>query len=339
MIINRSAIKQEARSIIGVNTLWLQMFAAFFLVQLPISIGSGFSGMGSSIMNILNQSDDVGSAAGAAMAGLAAFGSMIQMAVAILTIPFTVALGGYFLACLRNTQKPEVIYPYKYGKQYYGKFLGTGILQGLVIFLWSLLFIIPGIVMGYAYLMTPYVICDNPELSPSQALDISKRMTKGYKGDLFVMHLSFILWFLAVPFTFGLILIYLNPYMQTVQAMYYENLKFNAIQTGTVSPAEFGGYPQPEAPVDNSQYYYQPQQSQPTYQAPAQPYEPYQPDYTAQTQTNGYATYNPADNSYRTPDGVDHSTQITPGFMGSAPVEAQPEDASAPVDGSDITEE
>ena len=55
----------------------------------------------------------------------------------------------------------------------------------LHIFLWSLLFLIPGIVKGYAYMMVPHLLHDNPNLTPKQAMDISNRMTMGYKGDLF----------------------------------------------------------------------------------------------------------------------------------------------------------
>ena len=289
MIFNRSAIKKEARALLSVNTLWISIFAAVFLVQLPVSIASGFSGFSNALSAIIGSTASDSDVMTASVAFGSMFGSLISLAASILTIPFTVALGGYMLAILRGkgANKPEITYPYKLGKDNYSKFLGTGILQGIMVFLWSLLFIIPGIVMAYAYLMTPYIICDNPNLSSSQALDISKRMTKGYKGDLFVMHLSFILWGIGIMFTFGLLAIYVGPYMQTVQAMYYENLKYNAIQTGTVSPAELGVVYTPEnAQPDNSQYY---QSAQSTYTSPVQ--APVQPQTSVQPQAPAEPTY------------------------------------------------
>ena len=111
----------------------------------------------------------------------------------------------------------------------------------LRIFLWSLLFIIPGIIKGYAYMMVPYLLHDNPNLTPKQALDISERMTMGYKGDLFWLGLSFIGWRFLAMFTCGILdLLYVTPWFELSFAAAYEDLKWIAIQSGTVAPEEFG---------------------------------------------------------------------------------------------------
>ena len=130
-------------------------------------------------------------------------------------------------------------------------------LRGLLTFLWSLLFIIPGIIKSLAYAMVPYIIYENPNLTPSQALKISDKMTDGAKGDLFVMGLSFVGWNFLSALTGGLVgIFYVNPYIGLAYAGVYDQLKWNAIQDGRLTWADFGqAAPAPEwtapaTPVD-----------------------------------------------------------------------------------------
>ena len=98
-------------------------------------------------------------------------------------------------------------------------------LMNLFIALWSLLFIIPGIVKAFSYAMTPYILEEHPELSANEAIDHSRAMMKGHKFDLFWLYLSFIGWaILCIP-TLGIGLLWLVPYMQTAQASFYEDVK------------------------------------------------------------------------------------------------------------------
>lgn len=122
----------------------------------------------------------------------------------------------------------------------------------LRIFLWSLLFIIPGIVKGYAYMMVPYLLHDNPNLTPKQAREISERMTMGYKADLFWLGLSFIGWHLLAALTCGILnVLYVTPWVQLSYAAAYEDLKWIALQAGTVAPEEFGPVVVEEVPVED----------------------------------------------------------------------------------------
>ena len=101
----------------------------------------------------------------------------------------------------------------------------VGILQTIFLTLWSLLFIIPGIVKTYSYSMTYYILRDNPNLSASEAITESRRMMNGYKGKLFCLDLSFIGWFLLCALTFGLLGLYVLPYYNAARARFYEDLK------------------------------------------------------------------------------------------------------------------
>lgn len=92
-------------------------------------------------------------------------------------------------------------------------------------FLWTLLFIIPGIIKAFAYAMTPYILVDKPELSANQAIDLSKEMMKGHKFDLFWLSLSFIGWILLSILTLGIGLFWLMPYITTSMGAFYEDVK------------------------------------------------------------------------------------------------------------------
>lgn len=124
----------------------------------------------------------------------------------------------------------------------------TMLVRGIYIWLWSLLFIIPGIVKTYAYSMVPYIIYENPNLTANQAIKMSKKMTNGYKFDLFVLGLSFIGWQFLSAITGGVVgIFWVNPYMGLTHAGVYEDLKWRAIQSGTLTWEDFGQLPPPPA--------------------------------------------------------------------------------------------
>jgi uncharacterized membrane protein len=91
--------------------------------------------------------------------------------------------------------------------------------------LWTLLLIVPGIVKGLAYSLTPFIVKDNPELSPNEAINLSIKMMKGHKFDLFYLYLSFIGWILLAMLTLGIGLLWVIPYMQTAMAAFYLDVK------------------------------------------------------------------------------------------------------------------
>ena len=113
--------------------------------------------------------------------------------------------------------------------------------MSLWIFIWSLLLIVPGIIKTIAYSMTPYILANCPNVTALDALDLSKRMTKGHKGKLFVMHLSFIGWILLSGLTFGILyIVYVGPYYFTTEAGFFTELRDLAIENGTIDRAELG---------------------------------------------------------------------------------------------------
>ena len=107
----------------------------------------------------------------------------------------------------------------------YWKNVGASLLMVIFIILWSLLFIIPGVVKGLAYSLTPYILKDYPELSANQAINLSMKMMKGHKFDLFWLFLSFIGWSILCIFTLGIGYLWLMPYMMTTMAAFYQEVK------------------------------------------------------------------------------------------------------------------
>lgn len=99
------------------------------------------------------------------------------------------------------------------------------LLMTIYIFLWSLLFIIPGIIAGYSYAMTPYILYENPDMTASDAIRASKELMRGNKWRLFCLQFSFIGWIILAAFTFGIGGLFLNPYMEAAGAAFYREIK------------------------------------------------------------------------------------------------------------------
>ncbi|CCY89827.1 uncharacterized protein BN461_01431 [Bacteroides sp. CAG:1076] len=107
----------------------------------------------------------------------------------------------------------------------FGRVWGTLILVAVYTILWTCLLIIPGIVKSYSYALTPFILKDEPELRYNAAIEKSMRMMNGYKMKLFLLDLSFIGWMILSILTLGIGLLFLQPYMNTARAAFYEDLK------------------------------------------------------------------------------------------------------------------
>ena len=102
------------------------------------------------------------------------------------------------------------------------------LLQGIYIFLWSLLFVIPGIVATYKYAMSSFILLENPGMKPNDAITASKEMMNGHKGELFWLGLTFIGWSFLSALTLGIGNLWLNPYMNASYAAFYREISYTA---------------------------------------------------------------------------------------------------------------
>jgi hypothetical protein len=122
-----------------------------------------------------------------------------------------------------------------------GRYLNVAKATGwrmLFTFLWSLLLIIPGIIMGYAYSMMPYLLADNPTLDYRRAMELSKAMTAGQKWDIFVLDLSFLGWYLLGMLLCCVGVVFVAPYAQATKAELYVTLRQNALNAGMLKPED-----------------------------------------------------------------------------------------------------
>ena len=99
------------------------------------------------------------------------------------------------------------------------------LLMSIYICLWMLLFIIPGIIMSFAYSMTFFILADDKTLTASQALKRSKEMMVGYKFKLFCLYLRFFGWILLGILSFGIAFFWIEPYMRMATYQFYLDIK------------------------------------------------------------------------------------------------------------------
>ncbi len=111
----------------------------------------------------------------------------------------------------------------------FGRVVGTKLLQAIYTFLWMLLLVIPGIIKSYSYAMTDFILKDEPLLANNAAIEKSMAMMDGNKMKLFLLDLSFIGWAILCLFTFGIGFLFLQPYVQSAHAAFYEDLKAQTV--------------------------------------------------------------------------------------------------------------
>ena len=146
-----------------------------------------------------------------------------SVVVSLLILPLTY---GYDTIFLRNLRSEPVGVEHMFdGFRDYGRIFITLLWQNVLILLWTLLLIVPGIVKSLAYAQTPYILLDNPQLSTVEAIHLSREMMFGYKGKLFLLLLSFIGWGILCIFTCGVGFLWLAPYMQSSMAAFYEDVR------------------------------------------------------------------------------------------------------------------
>lgn len=157
---------------------------------------------------------------------------------ASLIIGGPLALGGamFSLAMARGQEvKLEMIFK---GFSRFGPTLVAYLLSALYTFLWSLLFIVPGIIAALSYSMIFYIMADDEQISGEDALKKSKAMMDGYKAKLFRLHLRFVLWGIACLFTLGIGFLWLVPYIHITMAKFYEDIKGGAAGNAYPKPFE-----------------------------------------------------------------------------------------------------
>ena len=134
---------------------------------------------------------------------------------------------GYYVSFLNSKRTGEVVRIENLfdGFKDYARVFLTNLLQSIYIVLWTLLLIVPGIIKSISYSQTFFVLKDNPELKNNAAIERSMAMMEGHKMEYFCLILSFIGWLLLGILTLGIGLLWVNPYIATATAHFYESVK------------------------------------------------------------------------------------------------------------------
>lgn len=149
-------------------------------------------------------------------------GNIFSSILTIALLPIQIGIVRYVLELVRGKEANM-----DYLKEYYDKILVIiviSLLVGIFTFLGLILFIIPGIIIALGYSMVNYIFADNKEITAMGVLKRSKELMNGYKMDYFLFCLSFIGWILLGALTFGILYIWLFPYITVAQAVYYDEL-------------------------------------------------------------------------------------------------------------------
>ena len=134
-----------------------------------------------------------------------------------------VGLAHYFI--LNTVSKPSFADAFYGFKVKYLRNIGTLLLVGIKLALWSQLLVVPGIIKSFEYAIIPYILADDPEISSKEAFRKAKEMMMGNKWRLFKLNLSFFGWFVLCVVTCGLGTPFLLPYVSAANAEFYAELK------------------------------------------------------------------------------------------------------------------
>lgn len=153
------------------------------------------------------------------------FASIGSLVTFLLAGTLTVGAARFFLNLANSAQAgvEDLFSAFKH----YGNTFVMGLLTALFTFLWSLLFIIPGIIKSLGYFAAPYILAEHPEIKAKEALKMSEEMMQGHKKDLFLLELSFIGWFILAAVPLGLGLPFLMPYYQATMAEFFNEVSGN----------------------------------------------------------------------------------------------------------------
>lgn len=150
--------------------------------------------------------------------------SIVQI-LALGLLPMSYAFETSILRLVRTGESLKVNELFTVYRDNFGNSFLIKLFVGIFVLLWACLFIVPGIVMSYAYSMSVYILNDNPDMTPMQAIKASKEMMRGHKWDLFVLDLTFIGWLLLSILTAGILLLFVQPYMNAAHAEFYREIK------------------------------------------------------------------------------------------------------------------
>lgn len=233
----RSLLKTNAKTALKHNywrTFFVCIVAGFFLYTSPTATVSASYG---SVQSKVNAAENF------------VFVLAASLVIIALSIAFTFFLAGAievgfsrYLMENRVGNPPFSSLFSVFGSPDYWNVIKIMFMRSVYIFLWSLLFVIPGIIKSLEYQAIPYILSENPSISKDRAFALSRQMTNGEKGAIFVLDLSFFGWEILCMFTFGIGLLFLAPYVHATNAELYSVLRAKVFAAGASDEKELADF-------------------------------------------------------------------------------------------------
>lgn len=222
----RAELKTRAKAAVKMY-YWKMVLVALILSM----IGGGASSVGSRSAS----DNSAGSGASSMFEGINMQVAMIAVIIVLVVVVIALALSVFVFNVLEvgcrgffsrsMTEDPELGLIADGFTQNYWNCVKTQFLKSLFIGLWSLLFVIPGVIKAYEYRMVPYLLAEHPEMSSGEIFARSKEMMQGNKWDTFVLDISFVGWVLLSGITLGILYIFwVGPYIAATDAALYHRI-------------------------------------------------------------------------------------------------------------------
>lgn len=146
-------------------------------------------------------------------------------------LPLTMGLYAMYLNMYKDNEWSvgDIFSSFRNGMDYYLNSFLLLFVNSIFIFLWSLLFVIPGIIKTFSYSMSPYILIDNPVMTAGEARRKSMEIMKGNKWKLFCLQFSFIGWILLSILTFGILFLWVIPAMEMSKIAFYKEISGNTV--------------------------------------------------------------------------------------------------------------
>lgn len=219
---NRAQLKSDAKAAMSATSPHPVLVTIVYLVIVYIiqAVVTSVSGISSLIGSGISDPE-----AAEALAFIMLVPTLIlSLAASLITSVLQIGYIGYSLRVINR--HPAAIGDLFGYIRFFLKIIGLGFIMNLFISLWSLLFLIPGIIAAYRYSQAFYIFAENPDKGIMECIQESKYLMRGHKMDKFILDLSFILWELLTVVTCGIATIYVTPYMQVTNAAFYNTLKY-----------------------------------------------------------------------------------------------------------------
>ena len=247
----RDLLKMNAKQVLR-NNYWMALLVAFVASLLA----GGSSNIGPTLtFNYTTGSDHYNYQYGYDRAVLPYFGAVVAAAFGFVLIamvvgvlfsvfvsnPVTVGKCRYFMESRVGNAPFSSLFS-AFGDPAYRNVVKVMFMKNLFIFLWSLLFVIPGIYKAYQYRMVDYLMAENPYMTYQRALELSRQMTDGEKFNIFILELSFFGWLFLGALACGIGVFFVNPYIEATFAELYAALRAKAFATGMTDASELSDF-------------------------------------------------------------------------------------------------